>query len=123
MIAHRFRTMGLVAGVASAGIGLYLISLQVAAERGRLDTVEQRIVAARHDVLTLQTEFGARGSMRQLERWNGQVLAMSAPKAVQFLQNEVQLASLVRPVQPAMDGPRSMPRCSTATSPERVRGS
>lgn len=94
MIAHRFRAVGWVAVVASAATGLYLVSLQVAAERGKLEAVEHQIVLAQRDMRQLQTELGTRASMRQLERWNGEVLALSAPKAAQFVQSGTQLVSL-----------------------------
>jgi hypothetical protein len=35
--------------------------------------------------------------MGELERWNGEVLALSAPRASQFVESEVQLASLHEP--------------------------
>jgi hypothetical protein len=94
MIAQRFRALGWVAIVTSAATGLYLISLQVAAERGKLEAVERQIAAAQHDMRQLQTELGTRASMRQLERWNGEVLALSAPKASQFARDGAQLVAL-----------------------------
>ena len=94
MIAQRFRAGGWVAVVASAATGLYLISLQVAVERGKLEAVEAQIVSAQREVRQLQTEMGTRASMRQLERWNGEVLALSAPKATQFVHDGAQLVSL-----------------------------
>jgi hypothetical protein len=94
MIAQRFRNLGHVAMVASAATGLYLISLQVAAERGKLEAVERQIGAAKRDMRQLQTELGTRASMRQLERWNGDVLALSAPKASQFARDGAQLVAL-----------------------------
>jgi hypothetical protein len=94
MIAQRFRALGWVAVVASAATGLYLISLRVAVERGKLEAVEAQIGAAQREVRQLQTEMGTRASMRQLERWNGEVLALSAPKATQFVRNGAQLVAL-----------------------------
>ncbi len=94
MIAQRFRALGWVAGIASAATGLYLISLQVAAERAKLDAVDRRIAAAHRDMRQLQTELGTRASMRQLQKWNEDVLSMEAPRAQQYLHNETQLASL-----------------------------
>jgi hypothetical protein len=94
MIATRFRSVGWVAGVAVAALGCYLISQRVATERAVLAKVEGRILAARQDIRQLQTEIGTRGRMGQLELWNGEVLALSAPKAGQFLDSEVRLASL-----------------------------
>jgi hypothetical protein len=94
MIVHRFKALGWVAMVASAATGLYLISLQVAAERGKLEAVERQISAAERDMRQLQTELGTRASMRQLEKWNGDVLALSAPKASQFARDGATLVAL-----------------------------
>lgn len=94
MIATRFRSVGWVAGVAVAALGCYLVSQRVATERATVAKVERQILAAKQDIRQLQTEIGTRGRMGQLEVWNGQVLALSAPKAGQFLDSEVRLASL-----------------------------
>jgi hypothetical protein len=94
MITQRFRPLGWVAGVATAATILYLISLQVASERGRLEQIDRKIASAKHDIRQLQTELGTRASLRQLERWNGDVLALSAPQAKQFLTNEAGLTTV-----------------------------
>ena len=94
MIAQRFRALGWVAGIASAATCLYLTSLQVAAERAELEGVEAKIASARRDMRQLQTEIGTRASLRQLERWNGEVLALQAPRADQYLHEESELASV-----------------------------
>jgi hypothetical protein len=91
MITQRFRPVGWVAGVALAATALYLVSLQVASERGRLEAIDRQIAATRRDIRQLQTEMGTRASLRQLERWNGDVLALSAPQAGQFLDDEASL--------------------------------
>ncbi len=94
MIAQRFRPVGWVAGVAVAACALYMISLQVASERGRLEEIDRKIAATKREIRQLQTEIGTRASLRQLERWNGDVLALSAPVAGQYLSGEAALASL-----------------------------
>jgi hypothetical protein len=94
MIAQRFKAVGWVAIVALAATLLYLISLQVAVERGKLEAVEAQIASAQREVRQLQTEMGTRASLRQLERWNGDVLALSAPKATQFVHDGAQLVAL-----------------------------
>ncbi len=94
MIVQRFKAVGWVALVAIAATLLYLISLQVAVERGKLEAVEAQIASAHRELRQLQTELGTRASMRQLERWNGEVLALSAPKASQFVNNGAQLVAL-----------------------------
>jgi hypothetical protein len=91
MIAQRFRPVGWVAGVALAATALYLVSLQVANERGRLEEIDRQIAATKREIRQLQTEMGTRASLRQLERWNGEVLALSAPQAGQYLINEAAL--------------------------------
>lgn len=96
MIAQRFRPVGWVAGVATAACVLYLISLQVANQRGRLEDIDRKIAMTKRDIRQLQTELGTRASLRQLERWNSDVLALSAPKANQYLRGEESLATLDR---------------------------
>jgi hypothetical protein len=94
MIAQRFRPVGWVAGVAAAACALYMISLQVASERGQLEEIEHKIASTKRDIRSLQTELGTRASLRQLERWNGEVLALSAPGAGQYLSGEQALATI-----------------------------
>ena len=92
-----FASVGYVAAIAGAALSCYLVSLRVAAERAQLEEVENRIVLAQRDIRLLQTEIGTRGRLAQLERWNVKVLALSAPKAEQFLDGGYQLARLARP--------------------------
>ena len=109
MIAQRLRPIGWVAAVAVAALTFYLVSLRVAAERGALEAVDRQIVYAQRDIRRLQTELGTRASLRQLERWNGEALALSAPRAGQYLESEFQLAAFDadQPAQvvPAAPGP------------------
>ncbi len=93
MIAKGFKPVGWVAAVGGAALSCYMLSLQVASERAELASIERRIIAAKQDIRSLQTELGTRGRMTQLERWNAEVLALSAPAAGQFLENEMRLAS------------------------------
>jgi hypothetical protein len=110
MITQRLRPIGWVAGVAGAALSFYLVSLQVAAERTALEGVERRIVQTQRDIRTLETEFSARASLRQLEAYNNDVLALAAPKIGQYVANEVQLASYA----PAEGGDIGKPAASTA---------
>jgi hypothetical protein len=95
MIARRMAPIGWVAGVAGAALSFYLVSLQVAAERTALESVERKIAVTQRQIRHLETEFSARASLRQLEAYNQEVLALAAPKVDQYLTNEVQLASYV----------------------------
>ncbi|QPQ54062.1 hypothetical protein IC614_06705 [Allosphingosinicella flava] len=92
MMAQGFRSVGWVAGVGAAALGCYMLSLQVASERAELARVERSIIAAKQDIRSLQTELGTRGRLSQLEQWNAEVLALSAPATNQFLSDQVMLA-------------------------------
>lgn len=102
MIARGFKPVGWVAAVAGAALGCYMLSLNVAAERAELAGIERRIIAAKQDIRSLQTELGTRGRLTQLEHWNAEVLALSAPAPGQFVQSEFTLARFNAP-QPSLD--------------------
>lgn len=106
MIANRFKPMGLVVIGMTAAMGFYLISSRVASERTELEKVDRQILAAKKQIRQLQTEIGTRASMRQLEQWNGEVLALSAPDASQYVQ-EAALGHIDR--VGITDGPRFLP--------------
>lgn len=102
MIMSRFRSMGLAAGAAASVLSCYMVSLRVARERGEVQRIEQQIADAHRDIRDLTTELGTRGRMRQLERWNSDVLALSAPGAAQYLNGTVELASYQPVATPAV---------------------
>ncbi|WP_114228441.1 MULTISPECIES: hypothetical protein [Sphingomonas] len=97
MSLKSFKSVGWVAGIAATALGCYMVNLQVASERASLEETENRIVLAQRDIRLLQTEIGTRGRLAQLEQWNVKVLALSAPKANQFLEGSFQLATLAAP--------------------------
>lgn len=101
MIATRFRTVGWVASVAAAALGCYLVSLRVASERAQVARLEHQLFTTREDIRSLQTELNTRSRLVQLERWNADVLSLTAPKAHQYLAGEMQLASLATPAAPS----------------------
>ncbi|WP_448501548.1 hypothetical protein [Sphingomonas sp.] len=74
----------------------YLVSSWVAAERARVESLERAIVAAKREIRDLETEFETRANHAQLEKWNGEVLALAAPRPEQFLAGEEALAQLHR---------------------------
>lgn len=92
MMASGFKPVGWVAAVGGAALGCYMLSLQVAAERADVTSLDRRIVAARQQIRSLQTELGTRGRLQQLEAWNDDVLALAAPGSGQFLEGDVSLA-------------------------------
>lgn len=97
MIARGFKPVGLVAAVGGAALGCYMLSLQVASARAELQSIDGRILAAKQDIRSLQTELGTRGRLQQLEHWNAEILALSAPTSQQFLDSEVTLARFNQP--------------------------
>lgn len=92
--AYRMKGMGWFGGCVAIVLGFYLVSLQVAAERKKLEGVNDRIGAAQRDIRALETEFETRANLAQLEKWNGDTLALAAPTAGQFVPDEAALASL-----------------------------
>ena len=92
MMPRGFKPVGWVAAVGGAALGCYMLSLNVASERAELGKIEHRIMIAKTEIRALNTELGTRGRLQQLEHWNAEVLALSAPTANQFVENEVMLA-------------------------------
>jgi hypothetical protein len=106
MSAHGFRSVYMAASVVGAALACYLVSLNVASERAKLEDVEGKIVLAQRDIRVLQTEIGTRGRLAQLERWNARFIRLSAPSADQFVEGGFQLAAMVRPDRrPAIQAP------------------
>ena len=97
MSGHGFKSLFMAASVAGAALGCYLVSLNVASERAKLEGVEGKIVTTQRDIRLLQTEIGTRGRLAQLERWNAGFIRLSAPSADQFLDGGYQLATMVKP--------------------------
>ncbi|UYY59564.1 hypothetical protein [Sphingomonas sp. S2-65] len=94
MAMNRFRGVGwFLCGVVVAP-ACYLVNSHGAAEQAKLNATKAAIVAAQKDIRQLETEFNTRANLAQLERWNGEVLALAAPDAQQFLPGETALASL-----------------------------
>ena len=106
MSAHGFKSLFMAASVAGAALGCYLVSLNVASERAKLERVEGEIVLAQRHIRLLQTEIGTRGRLAQLERWNVGFIRLSAPTADQFLEGGFQLATMTKPdPTPAIEVP------------------
>ena len=119
--AYRLKGIGWFAVVMAVILASYLVSLRVAAEHKKLDDLNARITAAERDVRALETEFDTRANLVQLEKWNGDTLALVAPNAAQFVADDSVLASL----NPAMAGAPAVrtaallvPALSTAPTPE-----
>src|SRR5687768_16778784 len=116
MIARGFKPVAWVAAIGTAALACYMLSLQVAAERAELAGVERRIVATQQSIRSLQTELGTRGRLQQLEQWNAEILALSAPAAGQFLESTVSLARFDVGRRPApVEAPVRMASAEPAT--------
>ncbi|MBM6575599.1 hypothetical protein KCP91_04395 [Microvirga sp. SRT01] len=102
--AYRLKGIGWFGGAVVVVLGFYLVSLQVATERKKLEQLNGRILSAQRDIRALETEFDTRANLAQLEKWNGDTLALSAPVARQFVSDEGALAALdvTQPMMPAM---------------------
>lgn len=92
--AYRLKGIGWFGASVLVVLGFYLVSLQVASERKKLEQLNARIMTAERDIRALETEFDTRANLAQLERWNGDTLALSAPTAGQFVSDETSLASI-----------------------------
>jgi hypothetical protein len=92
MIARGFRPVVWVFMIGVAVLGCYMLNLRVASERAELARLDRRIIATQQSIRTLQTEVGTRSRIPQLEDWNDDVLALSAPVTGQYLQQNVSLA-------------------------------
>ena len=131
---YRLKGLGWLAIAVIVALGFYLVSLQVSVERKKLEQVNREIAMARNDIRSLQTEFQTRANLAQLERWNGEVLALTAPTAAQYMPSgqalaalgsgempggaEVQMASLVIPTLPVAPPP---PDAAPTPAPAEAR--
>ncbi|HVJ03955.1 MAG TPA: hypothetical protein VM662_17390 [Sphingomonas sp.] len=101
MAMHRFEGLGwFLCGVIVAP-ACYMVNSYGAAEQAKLNATKAAILQAQRDIRQLETEFNTRANLAQLERWNGEVLALAAPAPQQFLASETQLASLDQPIADA----------------------
>lgn len=96
MMPRGFKPVGWVAAIGGAALSCYMLSLNVAAERAEVAKLERQILLAKQDIRALQTELGTRGRLSQLEHWNAEVLALSAPTNAQFIEDAVTLARFDR---------------------------
>lgn len=102
MAVQGLRGMGWFLCCVVVALACYMVSSQGASERARLEAVKAAIVHAQKEIRSLETEFDTRANLAQLQRWNGDVLAMAAPAPQQYLANEEALADLDRPAEVQM---------------------
>lgn len=97
MAVYGFRGLGWLLCVAVVAPGCYMVNSHGAAERAKLKATQVAIIEAQKDIRGLETEFDTRANMAQIERWNGDVLAMNAPQPQQYLASASGLAALDQP--------------------------
>lgn len=115
MAVHGFRGLGWLLCVAIVAPTCYMVNSHGAAERARLKAMQLAIINAHKDIRALETEFDTRANMAQIERWNGDVLAMNAPQPQQYLASASGLAALDQPAAPAASTSTGGARVETAT--------
>ena len=76
-----------------AAVGSYTINLRVSGERAEVEALRNQLVADAREMRNLQAELRTRARFPELQRWNDNVLQMSAPAAGQFLRSPLELAS------------------------------
>jgi hypothetical protein len=119
MMPRGFKPVGWVAAVGGAALSCYMLSLNVAAERAEVAKLERQILMAKQDIRTLQTELGTRGRLQQLEHWNAEVLALSAPTSAQFLDDAVTLARFEQR-EKSLDEKAKVQMASVSTMPQQA---
>ncbi len=103
-MAFRIGTVGMVTAALVSCLACYTLSLRVSAERSQVESLQRKIAGQMKDVRALEAELKTRARLPQLQRWNDDVLALSAPTAKQYADNPVQLASFA-PGAPAKVAP------------------
>ncbi len=89
----KFGTMAAGAVSLAIAVGCYAVSIKVSGERKAVEDLRGRIVADMRGIRMLQAELRTRARLPELQRWNDEVLALSAPAAAQLVRDPVQLAS------------------------------
>ncbi|GGI93348.1 hypothetical protein GCM10007973_32010 [Polymorphobacter multimanifer] len=109
------------------GIGCYGATAHGVAQRAEIESMQRKLVADGRAIRDLQVELRTRARMPLIERWNDDVLKMSAPQAGQFMRSPVQLVSMIAPeLEPGPEpgpGPEgnalpSAPQMRLAITPE-----
>ena len=99
MAVQSFKGLGWLLCAVVVAPACYMVNSHGAAEQAKLNAMKGAILQARKDIRGLETEFQTRANLAQIERWNGDVLALAAPAPGQYLASETALASLDQPAQ------------------------
>jgi hypothetical protein len=99
MSVQSFKGLGWLLCAVVVAPACYMVNSHGAAEQAKLNAMKGAVYQAQKDIRSLETEFQTRANLAQIERWNGDVLALAAPTSGQYLANETALASLDQPAQ------------------------
>jgi hypothetical protein len=99
MAVQSFKGLGWLLCAVVVAPACYMVNSHGAAEQAKLNAMKGAILQAQKDIRGLETEFQTRANLAQIERWNGDVLALAAPTSGQYLASETALASLDQPAQ------------------------
>ena len=100
-------------------VGSYTVNLKVSAERTQVERLKRSLVTDARGIRDLQAELRTRARLPEMQRWNDNVLLMSAPAAGQYLRSPVQLAGFAVPTAPSNALP-PVQRAVTAPVPVAV---
>ncbi len=101
-------------------IGCYGVTAHGAAQRAEIESLQRKLVADGRAIRDLQVELRTRARMPLIERWNDDVLKMSAPQAGQFMRSPVQLVSMMAP-EPDVESLPAAPQMQLALAPAAPR--
>ena len=105
MTARRLRSMGWMATLVVCAALVMVLAFRVNALRSQVHQSQARIIALKQETEYLETEFETRANQQQLKAWNDVDFGYAAPTATQYLDNERQLASYAKPVEPDAPAP------------------
>lgn len=105
MTARRLRSMGWIAMLAVCAALVMVLAFRVNALRSQVHRSDAQIIALKQETIYLETEFETRANQQQLKAWNDVEFGYSAPAATQYLDNERELASYAKPVEPGAPAP------------------
>jgi len=105
MTARRLRSMGWLATLVVCAALVMVLAFRVNALRSQVHQSQARIIALKQETMYLETEFETRANQQQLKAWNDVEFGYTAPTASQYLDNERQLASYAKPVEPDAPAP------------------
>jgi len=103
--ARRLRSIGWMATLVVCVALVMVLAFRVNALRSQVHQSEAKIVALKQETMYLETEFETRANQQQLKNWNDVEFGYAAPTAAQYLDNERQLASYSKPIEPDAPAP------------------